>query len=273
MIRLICADLDGTLLNEERFIPEANRKAILRAREEGVQLVLASGRPPQGLSRYLKELDLDHEGEYIISMNGSILMECGTKRMLREAGLGRPQLSYLLDIARQNRDIVNPHMYHGEKIFVERQEAATRIYEKLSRCKTTLVPDLTAYLDITMSKVVFCALEANGALAELQQRLEKKLPPEIRMFRSADFLLEFVHRDAGKWNAAAALAEHLGIQQDQVLCIGDNENDMDMVREAGFGGCPSNACEALKACADYVAVSDNDHGGAAEVIAAGLGWT
>ena len=68
-------------------------------------------------------------------------------------------------------------------------------------------------------------------------------------------------------------AEHLGIKQDQVLCIGDNENDMDMVREAGFGGCPSNACEALKACADYVAVSDNDHGGAAEVIAAGLGWT
>lgn len=272
MIRLICADLDGTLLDDEKNIPEVNREAIRRAQEEGVRFVLTSGRPPQSLSRYVKELGLDHEGEYFIATNGAILMECGANRILRSAGFSRPQLSYLLDIARQNIDIVNPHMYYEDKVLVERQVEMTRVYERLSNCRTTLVPDLSEYLDIPMSKMVFCGLEVNDALTALQKRMESTLPPEIRMFQSAVILLEFVHRDAGKWNAVSALAEHLGIQKNQVLCIGDNENDMDMVQEAGFGGCPSNACASLKACADYVAVADNNHSGAAEVIAAGMGW-
>ncbi|MBQ6240593.1 MAG: HAD family phosphatase [Firmicutes bacterium] len=272
MIRLICADLDGTLLDDEKNIPEVNRKAIQRAREEGVRIVLTSGRPPHSLRRYTKELGLEREGEYCIATNGALLLECGSHRIIREATFGRAQLSFLLAIARQHTDILNPHMYYEEKVLVERQTEATKIYERLSGCRTTLVPDLSEYLDIPMTKMVFCGLEANDALTILQQSLEGILPPEISMFKSADFLLEFVHRDAGKWNAVSALADHLGIQKDQILCIGDNENDMEMVREAGFGGGPANSCDSLKACADYVSIADNNQGGAAEIIAKALNW-
>ena len=75
MIRLITIDIDGTLLTNFRRLPEKNKEMILKAKKLGCHIALVSGRPFSGILPYVKELDLEHEGHFSISQNGSYIFE------------------------------------------------------------------------------------------------------------------------------------------------------------------------------------------------------
>ena len=85
------------------------------------------------------------------------------------------------------------------------------------------------------------------------------------MAKSDDFFVDVNPREVNKGKGVAILARHLSVPMEQVMCIGDNENDLEMVEMAGIGVAMGNAVETVKCAADYVAC-DNDHAGVAEAI-------
>lgn len=80
MYKLVAMDMDGTLLREDKSISDRTKKAIQEARDKGVTVVLATGRPIEGVSRYLEELDMLTEKDYVLSYNGALVQKTKNKR-------------------------------------------------------------------------------------------------------------------------------------------------------------------------------------------------
>ena len=266
MIRLIAMDLDGTLLDDAKRIPEVNRQAIVEARKKGVQIVLCSGRSGKNMDRYVKELDLDHPGEYWIASNGACIYEGDRKDPWNVCYLPDGAVSALVYLGREYGEYVNPHLYAGDQFLVERYLPCTQRYERLSGSQCTCVPSLDPYIHTPMYKMLYNNLGELDQLIWVQKQIENRLPQDVQMFRSSDYLLEFVHKDAGKWNAVLKLASFLSIQKNEILCIGDHENDKEMVQNAYLGATPSNGISMLREAADYVSELDNNQGAVADIF-------
>lgn len=265
MVRMIAMDLDGTLLTDDKRITAKNLEAIRGAREKGVRIVPCSGRSPKSIHRIVQELDLDQPGEYYIVSNGACILEGGTGKVIASKLLPGGAASRLVNIARENSRIVNAHIYIGNQFLVERYLPCTAVYETLSGSQCTVVPSLDPYLNQPMLKLLYNS-GSPADLAALQEKMKGCLPEKVQMFRSSEHLLEFVHQDAGKWNAVAYLLKYLNILPNEVMCIGDNENDEGMIQRAGIGAAPCNAVPIVRENADYVAISDNNHDAVSEII-------
>lgn len=265
-IRLVAMDLDGTLLNDVKEISQVNREAILKAREKGIRIVLCSGRSPLSILRYIRELRLDCPGEYYITSNGACIMDAAIHQPIHECVLPQAAVPYLIEKGREYQRWVNPHVYVGDQFIVERYLPQTARYEQLSGCRCTVVEDLMVYKDVSMLKLLYNSVSSPEDLVRLQKKIEPDLPSDIQMFRSSEFLLEFVNQKAGKWNAVEYIAKKLNIPKEQTLCIGDNENDWSMVHQAGYGAVPRNAVSKLQEAAAYIAQRDNNEGAVAEIL-------
>lgn len=100
MYKLVAIDMDGTLLKEDKTVSEKTKEAIKKAREKNVKVVLATGRPVDGVKRYLEELDLFHDDEYVLTFNGAIVKEVGPDRVICRDTLKGSDLKYLYEISK-----------------------------------------------------------------------------------------------------------------------------------------------------------------------------
>lgn len=266
MVRLVAMDLDGTLLDDQKQIPRRNMEAIEAAKQRGVYIIPCSGRSPKSIIRIVRELGLDEAGQYYITSNGACIMEGGREQAIYTCTLPPGAARELIRIGRKYGEQVNPHIYVGDQFIVERYLSCTRRYEQLSGSQCRVVESLDAYEDEPMLKMLYNNIGEPSQLIELQKKLEGKLPEHVQMFRSSDFLLEFVNEAAGKWNAVAYIAKRLGIENKEILCIGDNENDLSMIQGAGYGAAPRNAVELVRRGASYVSSMDNNHGAVGEIL-------
>ena len=99
MYKIIALDMDGTLLNNNKEVTSKTREALQKAREKGVKVVLASGRPIDGLRRYLDELELVRDNEYVLSYNGCLVQEVKSQKIIHEVGLKGDDLHYMFKIS------------------------------------------------------------------------------------------------------------------------------------------------------------------------------
>ena len=100
MYKLIALDMDGTLLTSEKKISEKTKSALKKAEEKGVKVVLASGRPLSGITRYLEELDLFRGDDYVLSFNGGIVINSKTEEVVTSNLLRGSDLKYIYNIAK-----------------------------------------------------------------------------------------------------------------------------------------------------------------------------
>ena len=101
MYKLIALDMDGTLLTSDKRISDKTKEALKKAEEKGVKVVLASGRPIDGLRRYLDELGLVDDNEYVLSYNGCLVQETKSEKIISEKGLKGSDLHYIYNFARE----------------------------------------------------------------------------------------------------------------------------------------------------------------------------
>ena len=101
MYKIIALDMDGTLLNKDKIVTDKTKEALSLARAKGVKVVLASGRPIDGLRRYLEELDLMKEDEYVLSYNGCLVQETKSEKIICEKGLKGKDLHYIYNFQYQ----------------------------------------------------------------------------------------------------------------------------------------------------------------------------
>ena len=266
-IKLVVIDIDGTLLNSDGLLSAENKLAIQKAQEKNVQIVLCTGRPIRSAAYLLEELDLLEEDDLIITSNGGLIQKAKTGKILHQVTFNREES---LDIYRLGQKLQMPVTFIDLNYVYEPEYPAglESIYTggkvqqenglKFVNIDIACLPDPFEIHQILMSR-------PEEELDAVIPRIPKIYHERYNIYRSLSFILEFLPKQVDKGSAMQILAERLGLERDQIMGIGDRENDLTLVKNAGLGVAMGNAIDEVKEVSDYITKS-NDHHGVAHAI-------
>jgi len=261
MYKLIALDMDGTLLNGENKISSANFNAIQKARENGVKVVLASGRPLLGFKRYLEELNLISENEYAVAFNGALVQSSEGTEIISKTTLTIEDYKYLYKLSKELE--VDIDAITESKVISPKDNEYTRRESKLNHIPIEIIPVEDVDTSTTIVKVMF--IGEPELIAEIIKNMPDEVSSKYSIVRSAPFYLEFLDKSVNKGVGIAALAEKLNIKQEEVICIGDAGNDIHMIKYAGLGVAMGNAFPEVKKIANFI-TKTNEQDGVAYII-------
>lgn len=261
--QLLVLDIDGTVTNSEKQVTPKTKEAILHLQEQGVHVVLASGRPPEGIYPIAQELGFDQYGGYVIAFSGAKIMDYKTRQCVFEKNLS-PHLPARLweDALKHEVGLIT----HRDGVIV----AGTQINQYMElESRLTNMPmeyheDFGKYVDFGVNE---CLIMADPeVLDEVEPIFECKYFHEAQLFRSESFLIEVAPKNVDKAYGLKHLLEILNIPREEMVCCGDSCNDIRMLEFAGLGVAMKNASDNVKNVADYVTECDHNHDGIAEVV-------
>ncbi|MBR9787138.1 MAG: HAD family phosphatase [Vibrionaceae bacterium] len=257
MYKLIALDMDGTLLNSEKVISEENKLAIAKAREAGVTVVLASGRPIEGMQDKLDELDIRSDKDFVLYYNGSMVKNIGTNEVIHQQIIDGKAAKLVAQKAKELGAYVHAFsQVHG--LITNENNPYTDIEANINGLNVTEMCFESLEDDHPIIKAMIVAEPSK--LTEVIAALPPELRETFTVVQSAAYFLEFLNPLSNKGIGIAAIAEHLSIKPEEVICMGDAENDHHMLEFAGLGIAMENAMEETKKIADYITASNDDHG-------------
>lgn len=254
--KALVLDIDGTLMSSQNTILDETKKALLQLQEEGIILILASGRPTAGMLQAAKELKLDYYGGYLLSYNGSIIINMKDNSTFSEVSLDLEDVYDLYDqamihqtgiIAYQNQTLVVPQI----DPYIERE----------SRINALPILETNQFKQDVTLKSVKCLLTAHpDHLLKVKNALQERYQGKYSIFLSEPYFLEIMPLGINKGARLLELLNELGISAAEVIACGDSYNDITLIEVAGVGVAMANACDALKHQADYITRSNNENG-------------
>ncbi|MGT2846059.1 Cof-type HAD-IIB family hydrolase [Streptococcus massiliensis] len=261
-IKLIALDLDGTLLTHDKKISVRNLAALKAAHARGVKIVLTTGRPLKAMDFFLKEIGIaDQENEYTITFNGG-LVQRNTGEVLDKTVFRYSDVHDLYDLAEQLR-IPLDAICEGDVYQIQSdQESRYATFNPALNFTSVDFSDLSSQISYNKCVSAFDAEILDRALAQIPEEMKNK----YGIFKSRAQILEFCPKEAHKANGLAKLIAHLGIEQSQVMTVGDEANDLTMIEWAGLGVAMKNAVPAVQEAAKVVTPLTNDEDGVAWAI-------
>lgn len=260
--KVLALDIDGTLTNSEKKITERTRTAIRNAAQHGVKIVIASGRPVQGIWGFAEQLDLKELDGYILSFNGGRLISCRTGEIIHDVKLPLQYLPEIYELSKQYG--VNLMSYEGDNLITEEPEDEFLAIEaRINGLGIKKVDNLSEYIDFPINK---CLMLGEGDyLAKVEKKVHAALSDRLDVYRSEPFFLEILPKGVDKAKALEGLLDKLGCDRTELMACGDGYNDLTMIRYAGMGVAMANARDEVKAEADYVTLSNDEDGVAAAI--------
>ena len=256
-LKLIALDLDGTLTNDQKKITPRTMDMLMQLQKQGVRLALASARPAPGLFAICNLLHMKEYGGILMSYNGGRIVEAATGKTLYETGMDIEETKAILRFL--DTLPVNVILDDGVQFYVKDPKAYKIEYEcRNNRMTCTQVDDLADFL--TFSPVKLLMSVQPEILPEVQKKIAEHLPQSLIVVRTAPFYLEIIPAQINKGKGLLDICLVLGIDRSDTAAFGDAENDIPMIRTAGFGVAMANAEEVVKAAADYVTASNNEDG-------------
>ncbi|MCK8059171.1 MULTISPECIES: sugar-phosphatase [unclassified Fusibacter] len=261
MYQLIALDMDGTLLNEDKNISKMTLDAIEALKAIGKKVVLATGRPLHGIKRYIDELDLLDEHDYVVTYNGALVQSTKGDHVLLDVPLDLDAFKELFALSQELG--VHIHALTENSVITPKNNAYTEIESQINQIPIIEMPVGEVSENTLIVKVMF--VDKPEILEDAISRLPQWVKDKYTVVRSAPFFLEFLDPRVNKGAGVHAIATKLGLKQSQVICVGDQGNDLAMIEYAQLGVAMKNATDDLKAAADYVTLS-NEEDGVAHVI-------
>ncbi|WP_155963855.1 Cof-type HAD-IIB family hydrolase [Streptococcus ruminantium] len=264
MIKLIALDMDGTLLNEKKELMQPQIEAIHKAVELGVTVVLCTGRPLIGVKPFIKQLDFDTKNEFIIVNNGCSTHSTRDWSLIDWDELTPDDLDHLSSFT--NSDDVQLSLFDEAEYFVLAEKA-----NKIVRMDAQIVGMSPSAIDLTEAKSgkyrFFQAMFVGEkeAIDQFEAAYNPLLSQKYSTVRSQDYLLEILPNGASKASGLQKLANRLGILPEEIMAVGDANNDLEMIEFAGLGIAMGNANDEVKAIAQDI-TDTNDNNGVAKAI-------
>ena len=257
MYKLIAIDIDGTLLNSDKKISDENKAAIAAAKAKGVRVVLASGRPTNGMMGALEALDMISDDHYVLSYNASVIQTVKSGTIIHSKVLTGKEAKKLAIIAQQVGTFIHAFSHQKGLITPEHNEF-TDHEATINDQSITLLDFNELDDDEKILKVMLVAKPER--LSEAVVKLPIELYDQFCILQSTPYFLEFLNHNSNKGIGVKALADYLGFSADEVICIGDAGNDFQMIEYAGLGVAMGNATDDIKAIADHITVTNDQHG-------------
>lgn len=257
-IKLVAIDLDGTLLNSKREVSEENKKAIQAAKEQGVSVVLCTGRPLKGMTHILKECNLLEEGDLGITYNGGLVQWTHTGETLSQIVHTKEDVLEAYELSQRMNMPINlidlDHVY--EPPYPEKKKS---LYATIMNALPFKPIDMTTLPDsLAINKMVMCWHQEE--LDEAIIMIPEKYHERFTIMKSRGNLLEILPKMVDKGKGLAMLAEKLGLNKEEIMGLGDQQNDLAMVEYAGVGVAMDNATDQVKKAADFITKSNDEHG-------------
>ncbi|MGV3346440.1 sugar-phosphatase [Enterobacteriaceae bacterium LUAb1] len=257
-IKMIAIDLDGTLLDDQHNISNEVISAISRARENGINIVLASGRPYSGIKPYLEQLALHKPGTYCVSNNGSVIHDAANGNHLADHLLNMNDYKKIYQVteplALSLHALGNNQIYTANEII-----GHYTVHEAyLTRTPLNYKPIENMPTDILFTKLMISS--EPDKLSSMIKNIPEALFNHYTLLRSTPYFLEVLNRDANKGLAIKSLAKKLNISKNEIMCIGDQNNDLPMFNFASVCIAMGNATDELKQRATHVTLSNNENG-------------
>lgn len=267
MIRMIGLDLDGTLLTRRKSLTEGNKAALEAAAGRGVHIVPVTGRPLSGLPGQILDLPFIR---YIITSNGAVITDRKQGKAIRERCMSVQTAEEALRAAEGEGHIreffTEGYGYHDAAthtlLWKRFEQTPVLPYLEKSRIE---VEDLYGRLregnaGIENLSIMCPSAEKRELVLERMRRIEG-----IRIIYPLPTDLEIISADADKGEALLSLAMELGLSREEVMAMGDSNNDLGLMKAAGLSVAMGNSTQEIIDAADHV-TKDNEHDGVAEAI-------
>ena len=272
-IKILFCDVDETLV-VKNAVPEFNKEAIsnLRKKHPEIKLVLATGRSYSLAEKIIKEIDLYNKpNEYTICGSGSVIYENFNKKILYVKQLKHELFQRLFDFGKKFDIFI---FFVGLEYFYFYKPTQTEIERRIfEKAKYKILPenfDLEELLngEDKITRIVYGKENSFEYLLTIQKELEKvpEFNQNLDIFISSDQYLEINPKGVNKGVAVKWLCDFLKVDKKNTMGIGDSNNDIDMIKNVGYGCAVKGAKENLKKISDYICEKDYDQGAVKEII-------
>lgn len=271
-MKLLITDLDGTLLDDMTTFSDINKQAVLQAKANGYEIVIASGRMRENMS----EIGVDVFSPYAIAMNGAIVYDPNQK-ILYEKALSPEQTKHLFAYCETHHLIyliyTQNHLYiqlpddiehqihnmalaqsNSEKENEERKQFFHELYADVDPIDDTLRRNIQNE-QVSVYKMEIVSFD-DAILAQIDQEFSTEYSVSCSWMTNR----EVTAKDVNKGTALQVLCKHLRLSLSDCVAMGDNRNDIEMLDCAGYSIAMDNASDEIKAYCDYVSCTCNDHG-------------
>jgi len=266
-IKLVAIDLDGTLLTSDKKVTENTIKTLKKVVEQGVIVVIATGRPLLGLDTVIKDVP---KSPYILTTNGARIVNVETEEVILEKLIPHEVVLRLFDVLNKH-DCVKEIFYQGQGYISSEDLNRIHLYHKKPemcdyvRRTRKPIPDLLEFMkemkgSADKAQAIFNNLNVREQVWQELDELD-----ELNLADSLHYNIEINAKGVEKGSSLEFLAKSLGFLQEEVMAIGDGANDVRMLEVAGVGVAMGNAKDEIKKVADFVTAS-NDEDGVAKAI-------
>ncbi|MDO4804489.1 MAG: Cof-type HAD-IIB family hydrolase [Lachnospiraceae bacterium] len=266
MYKIIICDLDETLLQTwDKKVSKRNREAIAKASALGVKFVIGTGRPYTTVQGTLEELGLkDKPEEYVVSLNGGLITENAGNRMLYYQGITYSEADALFRRA-MNYD-VGLHLYTKDQVYVWRMDSFGE--REFLNGRMNVIERTDDSLDFLKDEEIVKVLFTRPDY-DFLRRIEREIADitgDMDVSYSSNRYIEFNRKGVNKGEGLIRLANMLGVDRKDTIAIGDNFNDLSMIKAAGLGAGVANSAKGILPDCDVISEADCDHDAVAEII-------
>ncbi|MBS4536594.1 HAD family phosphatase [Clostridium sp. D2Q-14] len=265
--KLIAIDMDGTLLDKEEKVSEKNKEAIKRATEKGVKVVISTGRIFTSAIYYAKLIGIMTP---IIACNGAYISEYDRENVLLQHPINQEDMEKLIEIFEKNN--LYYHFYDNENFYTtDLDYNSLKYYEwnkkqkEENKININVLKNPVEYIKKNNVKVYKVVIMDEDIEKITNIREELSLYENIEVVSSWHGSLDIMYKGVSKGKALKELCKIYGISREEVIAIGDNENDLSMLEFAGTSVAMENGIDLVKEYADIV-TETNDNNGVAKAI-------
>ncbi len=250
-IKLVATDIDGTLVKWDTRVSDGVKNCVKKLQENGVKVVLVTGRMHCATKHLRDELGLNSP---VVSYQGGLIKDSDGKTLYQE-NLDSDYAKEIINWAHEND--VHLNLYIDDKLYVEKDDDCVKRYTDGKFVPYTVCPFESLKIE-NVNKILAIdygnAERVTGWVNELQAKF-----PELYIVKSTPFFCEIGSPMAKKSLGVEFLAKHWNLSQDEILTIGDQNNDIELLKAGGVKVAMGNATPELKECANFITDSvEND---------------
>ncbi len=262
--KILFLDLDGTALRDDKSMPKDNIQAIYEVLDAGHIVAINTGRGIHSTMLLMDEFGIAHENLYLLCFQGNLIYHPSEKKILYADGIDRD--SGIEKLKELNEGGIHAHTYGGDGIISVLDNESLREYMRITHEEVVLLNSWDELKEDTIPKIIAIDYHNHDILEECRRKYLSSSDERFECFFSSPMYLEFTKKGTDKGVGVREFARIMGVDMADTVGMGDEENDIPMIRCCGVGVAVKNAVPGALEVADYVTVKDNNEGTLPEVV-------